>query len=180
MKGHIFTEVIEVVQRDYIATLQQGIDFLSKLSQAQYVAVPEGLISAIGGHVRHIIDHFVALEFASESLVVDYELRQRNSVVERDIKEALMRLESLKVWLAAVPDETFEKTVMVHSNVGIGTDNVMTVTSTFGREVMFACSHAIHHYATMKMIHQGLGGESSEQFGLAPSTASYLRQQDNA
>ncbi|WP_181902117.1 DinB family protein [Thalassotalea euphylliae] len=167
------------MQRDFVATIQQGIDFLSGLSQTQYTTVPDGFLSAIGGHIRHIVDHFVALEFALESSLVNYELRQRNSPMERDLAQALARLEQLKTWLSALPDSVFTQSVEVQADVGIGTDNVMSVQSTFGRELMFACSHAIHHYATMKAIHLTFGGESSVQFGLAPSTASYMRQQDS-
>ncbi|WP_181901524.1 DinB family protein [Thalassotalea euphylliae] len=168
------------MQRDFVATVQQGIDFLSGLTQTQYTSVPDGFLSAIGGHIRHVIDHFVALEFALESSVVNYELRQRNSPIERDLAEALARLEQLKTWLLALPDSVFTQTVEVQADVGIGSDNVMSVTSTLGRELMFACSHAIHHYATMKAIHLCFGGETSEQFGIAPSTATFLRQQNNA
>lgn len=172
------------MQRDFVATVQQGIDFLSGLTQTQYTAVPDGFLSAIGGHIRHVIDHFVALEFALESAVVNYELRQRNSPIERDLAQALERLEQLKVWLLALPDSVFTQSVEVQADVGIGSDNVMTVTSTLGRELMFACSHAIHHYATMKAIHLCIAGEtfsgrSAEQFGIAPSTATYLRQQNS-
>ncbi|MEP4100682.1 hypothetical protein [Paraglaciecola sp.] len=56
------------------------------------------------------------------------------------------------------------------------TQNTQTQ-STLARELVFVSSHAIHHFSLLGVINSLLGNTSSASFGIAPSTASYLRQQ---
>ncbi|MDP5135716.1 DinB family protein [Rheinheimera baltica] len=160
----------------YLATLQQAEDFLFKLTPSQYIAAAADGGSSIGKHMRHILDHFFAI--ANSDGLVNYEQRQRGTALEADPALALAKLAQLKTWLKQLPQQQLTRSVMVRSDIGIGTQQLVNVESTLGRELMFACSHAIHHYAMLKQLYQQQTGQCLRaEFGLAPSTATFLRQQ---
>ncbi len=169
------------MQSHYQATLQQGIDFLLALEPEQYTALCEVATSPIGGHIRHILDHFFSVRLAADRVqlsgmsVVDYERRQRGSKLESDCLAAVDAFRLLQHWIVTLAADQLAQPVIVNADVGIGSTNIVQVPSTLGRELMFCCSHAIHHYALLKSIFQSLGGEMPSTFGLAPSTASYQR-----
>lgn len=169
------------MQEHYHATLQQGIEFLLALEASQYTAVSEVATSPIGGHIRHILDHFFSVRHAAEPIhapgmsVVDYEIRQRGSILETDCAIAVGAFRQLQHWITTLDPDQLAQPVIVNADIGIGTTKIVRVPSTLGRELMFCCSHAIHHYALLKSIFQALGGEMHATFGLAPSTASYQR-----
>lgn len=160
----------------YLATLQQAEDFLAQLTASQYTAAAPDGSSSIGKHMRHILDHFFAI--ANADGLIDYELRQRGTTLETDPSQALAKLAQLKSWLSHMPQQQLAQSVMVRSDIGINKQHIICVESTLGRELMFACSHAIHHYATLKQLYQQQCQQLlSPELGLAPSTASFLRQQ---
>lgn len=169
------------MQTHYQATLQQGIEFLLAIEPIHYTAISEVATSPIGGHIRHILDHFFSLRYAAESdhlssvAVVDYERRQRGSVYEHDCGASIDAFKQLQHWISTLALDQLALPVIVNADVGIGSSNIVQVPSTLGRELMFCCSHAIHHYALLKSIFQSFGGQMQATFGLAPSTASYQR-----
>lgn len=170
------------MQNHYLATVQQGIDFLTHLSSTQYTAVTEITASSIGGHVRHILDHFQSIQRSTRVgstwfRFVDYEIRERGGALETDIAMAIQTMHQVHNWISLLDDQELTVAVTVNADVGIGDIKLMQVPSTLGRELMFCCSHAIHHYAVLKSIYQALGGQVSPNFGLAPSTANHLRSQ---
>ena len=55
-----------------------------------------------------------------------------------------------------------------------------SVSSTLGREIMFAVSHAIHHHALIAMLCGIRAIPVPEDFGVAPSTIAYQKQQTAA
>lgn len=152
------------MQHHYQATLQQGIDFLRQLSPAQYIAVTSAAISPIGSHVRHILDHFNSVQRAAHTRLVDYELRQRGSAIELDLHQAITTMQQLQNWVVQLTASELEKSVLVQADIGIGSSKIVQVPSTMGRELMFCCSHAIHHYSSLKSIYQALGGQSADSF----------------
>ncbi len=42
--------------------------------------------------------------------------------------------------------------------------------STLGRELIFLLSHAVHHFALMKLIAETMGFGTDDTFGVMPST----------
>lgn len=102
-------------------------------------------------------------------------LRQRGSTIELDLHQAITSMQQLQSWLVQLTTSDLEQSVLVQADIGIGSSKVVQVPSTMGRELMFCCSHAIHHYSSLKSIYQALGGQLTDSFGLAPSTASYQR-----
>ena len=163
---------------DYFITLEQGVDFIHQLTDKQYIEIAEGFDSAIGCHVRHILDHFYSVKQGLDLGYVDYEFRRRGALVETCRNKALEQFREVQQWLTHLTEASLIQNIMVKSDIGIGRSHIVQVQSTLARELMFACSHAIHHYATLKLIFQRLGGEFNEpQFGIAPSTATFNRKQ---
>ncbi|GGD66566.1 DinB family protein [Lacimicrobium alkaliphilum] len=162
------------VKQHYNKTLEQGIDFLITLSDQGYLTPKTPGWSPVGRHFRHIIDHFLAIKTAMANKVVNYDQRHRGSKTERNRALAIQQLQSLQHWLTELDDAILDQPVIVTSDIGIGKCCQVSVQSTVGRELMFACSHAIHHYALIKQLTDNQSQPSD--FGLAPATASFERR----
>ena len=173
-------------QRSFAATpLHDGaaalIDFNCKvISQAisllaRYEADKTDAFSGpAGAHLRHVIEHYDALLSPPTAGVVDYDIRVRERALERDIALARQRLQALSKRLSegAMPLET---PLEVRGQGGLAGDVDFVVSSTFGRELVFVASHALHHYALMRPYCQTAGISVSLDFGKAPSTVAHER-----
>ena len=49
--------------------------------------------------------------------------------------------------------------------------------STFGRELVYAIAHAIHHYALISIMAGLMGAKLPKHFGVAPSTVAHNAKQ---
>jgi hypothetical protein len=163
----------------YISTLDQGISFLTQLQERDYCQLVDGIPSTIGHHVRHILDHFMSLQTCLETGLVNYEIRKRGSSLETSLSEALNKFSEIKRWMLTLTETDLNRVVGVNTDVGIGQTYIVQAQSTLARELIFVSSHAIHHYSTLKMIYQFIGGITATEFGLAPSTASFNRGQSS-
>lgn len=163
------------MRKHYQATIAQGISFLRRVSQVQYTALPAGCYGSIGHHTRHINDHFFAVKNSLASGIVDYETRQRGSLTEKSLLTGIQELTQFQSWVGSVPTARFDEDILVNADIGVGESNIIQLKSSLGRELMFSCSHAIHHYAVMKLVFQKLGGRADSQFGISPSTATFMR-----
>ena len=56
----------------------------------------------------------------------------------------------------------------------------VSLASTFGRELMYAVAHAIHHYALIAVMCGLLGVRVPFGFGIAPSTLQHQAEQEKA
>lgn len=126
--------------------------------------------STIGHHVRHSVDHFAAVAQALVGGVIDYDHRERGTVIERDRMAAIERLRSLSSQFSSLDEERLHASVhvriMTSSN---GTETELG--STLGRELAFATHHAIHHFAMIASIAAEQYVKVPDGFGKAPSTA---------
>src|SRR5436853_210187 len=74
-------ELIESV----IDTLQQGEALLTAISDETYTRkVPIAFNASIGGHYRHCVDHFRSLLDSATAGDVNYDHRERGTLVEND------------------------------------------------------------------------------------------------
>lgn len=129
--------------------------------------------STLGHHFRHIFDFYDCLLRGAIAKEVDYATRQRNAQLELDPAYAMARFDELSLRLDGLRDE---EALHVRADFSSHVQDARPlVASTFGRELMFAYDHAIHHLA---MIQIGLrdampGLPLDEKLGLAPSTIKY-------
>ncbi|HET7526956.1 MAG TPA: hypothetical protein VFK10_13530 [Burkholderiaceae bacterium] len=127
----------------------------------------------IGAHLRHVIEHYEALLLPEEPGVVDYDSRPRDRELQRNPYVALRRLHLLVRRLDDWAGASLDAPVQVRGLGGLAGDFGFAVISSLARELVFAASHAIHHYALLKPHCIQLGIPISAEFGRAPSTVAY-------
>lgn len=122
----------------------------------------------IGPHVRHVLDHYRAIQIGLNDKSINYNLRTRNSLEEQDFQLALKSIESIQSWLSTV--ETDDLIVNVLSEISTKVSLTEEMSSTFKRELLYMTNHAIHHMAYIAQMAIGYGVSVPSHIGLAPST----------
>jgi uncharacterized damage-inducible protein DinB len=158
--------------RDNVAALRQGVELLAGLSPEAYARrTPACFNSSAGGHMRHVIEHYLGFLQGAETGEIDYEARARDPLIESDPQYAAAQLEAIGERLGEVTADRL-LAVQVESAA-----EVQWCHSTLVRELEFLLSHTVHHYALIGVICQ-LGGHTlPKDFGMAPSTLRYLQAQ---
>lgn len=158
-----------------VEVVTQALEVLNELSSEEYQQVLAPHFSgSIGQHMRHIIDHYLALQTGSESGVVDYNERNRDSNIEYSVAVATDALQAIQRWLQTLSEDVLEQSVTVASEISVTQQVNQRCVSTLAREVMFVSSHAIHHYSLIAIIRSLQGKPVPELFGYAPATVSYM------
>ena len=141
------------------------------LSDGAYTAPgPRGVSGSVGAHVRHCLDHVLALEQALVSRHVDYDARQRGGRIETDRRTAIAAIDAARVRIGALDDRWLSQLVHVRTQIAADGSYVLT-RSTIARELAFVISHTIHHNATINvLLQQQHEHEMPAGFGYAPST----------
>lgn len=159
--------------RANIVLLQQGTDLLQALGQERYVErVPACFNSATGGHMRHIIDHYLALLDGCAAGEIDYEHRARDPLIETDMAYATGVMSSLIERLETLAADGADAALRVRSETIEGA----AADSSLLRELEFLISHTVHHYALIAVMCRLLGHVPAADFGMAPSTLKYLQR----
>ncbi|PKH03054.1 hypothetical protein CXF72_08170 [Psychromonas sp. MB-3u-54] len=135
--------------------------------------------SGIGKHVRHILDHFLALQQGAVNGNIDYNSRHRDSEIENDAELALQLINELIAWFLPPDSELQERAVKVESEISLKQQQNRLFDSSLSRELCYLINHTVHHVAYAKLVAKELGILVDDAIGIAPSTASYLRQQGN-
>ena len=150
------------------------------LAQAQALVVAHEGASApaydgpVGAHLRHVIEHHEALLLAPQPDRIDYDRRPRDRQLERRPDLASRRLLALQARLAAV-GAAGDTPLRVRGQAGIAGDFEFDVASTFGRELVFVASHALHHFALLQPYCRQHGIAVDATFGKAPATVAFER-----
>lgn len=153
------------------AVLAQGMALLGGLGDARYSAKAGAPFNAsIGGHYRHVLEHFQCLLEGIDSGIVDYDARRRNLRIESEPAFALLATQTVIEQLASLSASSLRHDCMTVSSVAYESPASPTVHSSVARELAYCIGHAIHHYAMIRLI-CGVGGiELPAEFGYAPST----------
>ena len=153
----------------------QMYSFLHQLpNDAVYTKLCPLAQGSVGGHVRHVSDHFHCLTSRLQDVHAYDQYRNRNSAVETSLDAAKTTLLELETRVSRiVQHEDLAQPIRVSFLTG-GTDVLFE--STLGRELSFCMHHAYHHCASMKMIasKNGFAEACPKDFGIAPSTAEYI------
>lgn len=131
--------------------------------------------SSIGEHVRHVLDIYNALMSASDSGVIDYNLKRRGSDIETRRTEALHEIAKIQQWLQQLKTAAMETTLIVRSELTLCSRNIADINSSLRRELVFAASHVIHHCALIGVCARLCNLSTDDLFGVAPATASHWR-----
>jgi len=156
--------------------MMQLADLVGLLDEQQYNANPESTrCGAIGGHVRHVLDHLTAWLGGIDHGVVNYDDRQRETDVERDPAAALHAIKHHTARLTEVSDVQLAEAVEVLTSM-TSCGSLVKLSSTHARELAFIFSHTIHHNAIIGTIARALRIDLPANFGTAPSTIAYRNQ----
>jgi uncharacterized damage-inducible protein DinB len=157
-----------------LAVIRQGIDLLAALGEARFTArIPVCYNASVGGHLRHIIEHYQSFLRGLGDGEIDYEDRPRDPLIEGNPGYAAGIMEEISDRLVALSDTLPNRGLQLCAETTTG---VMTGTSVL-RELEFLLSHTIHHYALVAVMARLQGCEPAATFGVAPSTIKFQQSQ---
>jgi len=138
--------------------------------------------SAVGPHLRHIMEHYTALlqALAQADPVVNYDARGRNMRVQNDTSAALDLLCELQArWSALAsqyrdPDDAGQ-TLRTRLQAGASGEHSVVVPTTLGRESLSRPPDTVHHFALLAPYCRAAGIEPEPDFGKAPATRAFER-----
>ena len=161
--------------------LEQGEAFLTGLSDAQYCDAAHGVSSAsIGAHYRHSLEHFKILFEAVNDAQIDYDRRGRDASLENERLFALQVTRDFRHAARFLSTLPTDRAIEARYKISYAGPGSCAATSTVGREIMYAVSHAIHHYALIGLICGMRKIPVPDDFGVAPSTIEYQKQTRSA
>lgn len=155
--------------------LGQAADLLDSMDATAYTQSCSACFgSSVGGHFRHVLEHYQALCNGVPTGCVDYEARQRGSAIESSLSAARAMVADLTariLSLSAQPNCDLE----IHLDDG---GEAAPCASNFHRELQFVLSHTVHHFALIHTILRSAGfTRLPADFGVAPSTLRFRKQQ---
>jgi hypothetical protein len=164
------SESQELVQ-SVLETLGQGEALLAQLSDEDYTRkVPVAFNASIGGHYRHCLDHFRSLLDSAMDGDLNYDHRERGTLVESDRFAALNATRELREGYERLDPIFLMRSLAVTCKTSYTTSGSQASPSTVGREIMYSVAHAVHHYALIGVMGGILGLHMPTSFGVAPST----------
>jgi len=154
-----------------IETLQQGETLLTEISDDTYTQkVPIAFNASIGGHYRHCLDHFRSLLDSAIDGDLNYDHRERDTLIEKDRFAALNATRELRESYEHLDPIFLMRPLAVTCKTSYATNGSQTSPSTVGREIMYSVAHAVHHYALIGVMGGIMGLKMPLGFGVAPST----------
>ena len=134
--------------------------------------------SPIGKHVRHILDHFWSMEVGLQTGVIDYTMRHRNTAIESDAEIAHNATEKLIAWLDTLPSDN--QPLEVVNEISVTSEETITTPTNVDRELIYLINHTLHHVAYASLVANLHDIEIPQYLGVAPATATYLREEQAA
>jgi len=173
--NHLDSE--ELVQ-SVLEALAQGESLLMEVSDEDYTRkVALAFNASIGGHYRHCLDHFRSLLDSAHEGHLNYDHRERGTLVEHDRFAALNATRELRERCERLDPCLVSRTLNVTCKTSYATNGSQVSPSTVGREIMYTVAHAVHHYALIGVMCGIMGLKLPTGFGVAPST---LKHQTDA
>ena len=164
-----------------IETLNQGEALLGQLSDETYTRkLPVAFHASIGGHYRHCLDHFRSLLEAAAAGDLNYDQRERGTLIENDRFAALNATRELRRGYEGLSAAVLGRPLSVTCKTSYATSGSQASPSTVGREVMYSVAHAVHHYALIGIMAGLMGVPLPVGFGVAPSTVKHQSETQNA
>lgn len=152
------------------STLSDLADLIQKLTSIEFTRGCEELGNAtIGQHSRHIIELFQCLTDQYASGTINYDLRERNKLIETDPDMAVICINRICKEI-----ELPEKHLTMQFDHGNG---ISTIETNFTRELLYNLEHCIHHQALIRVaVYKLTELQLPSTFGVAPSTLIYRNQ----
>ncbi len=157
-------------------TLEQVLSLIDAAQDTAYTDVAEGMTSSLGCHVRHVLDHYAALQNGVTTGEVDYDKRSRDSVVETDATQAKQKVYALIAWLNE--NITSDVNLKMKTEISASNQNIITIDSSLKRELIYLLNHTVHHMAQVSLALRIMGISIDDQIGIAPATLTHLRNSE--
>ncbi|WGK68325.1 DinB family protein [Candidatus Haliotispira prima] len=170
--------MIRQLAQENIVLLQQGIDLVRQLNDAQFRYEDDIARSSIGKHLRHILDFYTAFfrnmpASPDELHQIDYDRRHRDPVLETERPQLCRKAEDTQLRLAKLERDSLAEVASCE-----GLRNFPSVAKSHRtRELQFLLGHTVHHYALITMTLRLQQLEVPKDFGIACSTRLYLQNQ---
>ena len=152
-------------------TLQKASNLLSNLSDKVLSddSIPP-YYSSVGSHIRHVLDFYDCILKPKNKF--DLTSRCRYIEVETNCETAITYLDDINYRLNNLNIIDMKKEVIVVDDLGVGKEEI---TYTYSALLAQANSHAIHHYAIINYILDGLHVKINDSnFGFNPTTPKQL------
>ena len=153
--------------------LMQLVAVLEDSSVETYNSIASFSQSSFGGHVRHVIDHYVLFLSQVHSNCINYDQRERALDVETNPTRALIEVTQILSQWDSLFEVDLQRNVDYIGESGSGDCRYPT---SVGRELQFLLSHTVHHFAILAMMMRDMGKKVDGNFGVAPSTLKYLQK----
>lgn len=154
-----------------LETLEQGEALLTQLCDDDYTRkVAVAFNASIGGHYRHCLDHFRSLLDSATDGDLNYDHRERGTLIESDRFAALNATRELREGYERLEPMFLMRSLNVTCKTSYATSGSQASPSTVGREIMYSVAHAVHHYALIGVMCGVMGLKMPTGFGVAPST----------
>ena len=166
-----------VLIESVVETLQQGEALLTEINDETYTQkVPIAFDASIGGHYRHCLDHFRSLLHSAMDGDLNYDHRERDTLIEKDRYAALNATRELIEGYECLDPAFLMRPLAVTCKTSYATDGSQVSPSTVGREIMYSVAHAVHHYALIGVMGGIMGLQMPPGFGVAPSTLKHQNE----
>ncbi len=173
----VSTSDSRVLIESVIETLQQGEALLTEISYETYTRkVSIAFNASIGGHYRHCLDHFRSLLDSAMDGDLNYDHRERDTLIEKDRFAALNATRELIEGYERLDPAFLMRPLAVTCKTSYATDGSQVSPSTVGREIMYSVAHAVHHYALISVMGGIMGLQMPPGFGVAPSTLKHQNE----
>lgn len=163
--------------------LQQAIDLIEKLNDDLYTNNDSPyFMSGVGKHIRHLLDFYENFLTGWREMI-DYDSRRREERLENDRLYCIQKIRQIMQGLNILPAAVVsaKKGLMVKNDeIADGHTRDPFSHSTVERELQFLKFHVVHHFAIIAMILKFQGFVTPEDFGVAPSTLQFLREQKDS
>jgi len=170
----------ELVQA-IIETLNQGESLLSQMSDETYTRkLPVAFNASVGGHYRHCLDHFRSLLDAAAAGDLNYDHRERGTLIENDRFAALNATREIRRGYEELDTALLARPLLVTCKTSYVASGSQESPSTIGREIMYSVAHAVHHYALIGIMAGLMGVVLPTGFGVAPSTIKHQSETHKA
>lgn len=173
---------IKDIAKSNAGILEQLQNALKTMDDEIYIQPPQEGFSAIGGHVRHIVEFYQELLKTTQNNFeqpLSYDNRKRNLLIETSREVALNEISKLKT-LCCELDYQEQRTIELSMMIDCASGHMMTMTTTPLREMFHVLDHAIHHMALIKMTAQQIGLTLDKNFGMANATLVHNNTVGNA
>lgn len=167
----------EALIHSVIEVLNQGEALLGEIASEDYTRkLPAAFNASIGGHYRHCLDHFRSLLDSAASGDLNYDQRERGTLIESDRFAALNATRALREGYQQLSAGVLGRGLQVTCKTSYATSGSQISPSTVGREIMYVVAHAVHHYALIGIMGGLMNLNMPAGFGVAPSTLKHQKE----